>query len=154
MSDDIRDKMTSYKADAIDGDGDGMVQDATPFERPEGTDLTEEQVALIEETDLTAADVITATVTGGSDEEGVIAPVEDGVIGSSSRKRSTKTATTKKATTKKVEQAAVYADRNISWMGVGRVKKGYNFVDATEADKWATLEGVRLVDREEIEGLQ
>jgi len=40
-----------YKADATDGDGDGMVQDGTPFERPEGTDLTEaEQVAAVSDT--------------------------------------------------------------------------------------------------------
>jgi hypothetical protein len=32
-----------YKADAIDGDADGFVQDGTPFERPEGTDLTVEE---------------------------------------------------------------------------------------------------------------
>lgn len=152
MSEDIRDRMTGYRADATDGDGDGMIQDATPFERPEGTDLTEEQVALIEETDLTAKDVIDAKATGGSDEESVLAPVEDGVIGSTSKKRTAKT-TTKKATVKKVEQAAVHADRNISWMGVGRIKKGYNFVDVDLADKWATLEGVRLVDADEIREL-
>ena len=28
------DSETPYKADARDGDGDGMVQDGTPFERP------------------------------------------------------------------------------------------------------------------------
>ena len=32
-----------YKADAIDGDNDGLVQDGTPFERPEGTELTPDQ---------------------------------------------------------------------------------------------------------------
>tara|TARA_B110000459_G_scaffold187179_1_gene219332 strand:- start:160 stop:420 length:261 start_codon:yes stop_codon:yes gene_type:complete len=30
-----------YKADAIDGDNDGLIQDGTPFERPEGTELTQ-----------------------------------------------------------------------------------------------------------------
>jgi hypothetical protein len=40
-----------YKADATDGDGDGFVQDGTPFERPEGTDLTEaEQVEAVSDT--------------------------------------------------------------------------------------------------------
>jgi hypothetical protein len=40
-----------YKADAIDGDADGLVQDGTPFERPEGTDLTaEEQEAAVSDT--------------------------------------------------------------------------------------------------------
>ncbi len=34
-----------YKADAFDGDSDGLVQDGTVFQRPEGTDLTEEEIA-------------------------------------------------------------------------------------------------------------
>ena len=36
---------TDYKADAYDGDSDGLVQDGTVFQRPEGTDLTEEEIA-------------------------------------------------------------------------------------------------------------
>ena len=40
-----------YKADAFDGDADGFVQDGTPFERPEGTDLTvEEQETAVSDT--------------------------------------------------------------------------------------------------------
>jgi hypothetical protein len=41
--------VSGYKADAIDGDADGMVQDGTPFERPEGTDLTakEQEAAVV-----------------------------------------------------------------------------------------------------------
>jgi hypothetical protein len=40
-----------YKADAIDGDADGLVQDGTPFQRPEGTELTvEEQQAAVSDT--------------------------------------------------------------------------------------------------------
>lgn len=31
---------SAYKADAKDGDGDGLVQDGTPFEREEGVELT------------------------------------------------------------------------------------------------------------------
>ena len=34
-----------YKADAIDGDADGLVQDGTVFQRPEGTELSEEEIA-------------------------------------------------------------------------------------------------------------
>lgn len=36
---------TEYKADAKDGDGDGKVQDGTPFERPEGTELSADEIA-------------------------------------------------------------------------------------------------------------
>lgn len=34
-----------YKPDAVDGDGDGLVQDGTPFQRPVGEELTEEEIA-------------------------------------------------------------------------------------------------------------
>ena len=37
-----------YKSPAIDADGDGMIQDGTPFERPVDTELTvEEQKAAV-----------------------------------------------------------------------------------------------------------
>jgi hypothetical protein len=40
-----------YKSPAIDADGDGLIQDGTPFERPVGTELTvEEQVAAVKKT--------------------------------------------------------------------------------------------------------
>lgn len=38
-----------YKADAIDGDGDGLVQDGTIYERKAGTELTEEEIVSREE---------------------------------------------------------------------------------------------------------
>jgi hypothetical protein len=40
-----------YRSPALDGDGDGMIQDGTPFERPVGTELTEdEQIAAVSDT--------------------------------------------------------------------------------------------------------
>lgn len=39
----------TYKADAIDGDGDGLVQDGTIYQREAGTELSEEEKALREE---------------------------------------------------------------------------------------------------------
>jgi hypothetical protein len=36
--------MVDYKETATDGDGDGMVQDATPFERPIGTEIVEDEI--------------------------------------------------------------------------------------------------------------
>jgi hypothetical protein len=155
MSENIRDEMTGYNPEAVDGDKDGMVQDATPFERPEGTDLTEEQVAEIINEGKTAEDVITASSTGGSGEESVLAPVEDGVIGTSTRKKEPKAAA-KQATrknSKKEELVAIYSARNISWTGVGKVKKGYSFVSAEDAEKWSTIDGVKIADPSEIKGL-
>lgn len=42
-------KKAGYKADAIDGDGDGLVQDGTVFQRPVGEELTEEQIAALDD---------------------------------------------------------------------------------------------------------
>ena len=40
-----------YRSPALDGDGDGMIQDGTPFERPVDTELTaEEQKAAVKKT--------------------------------------------------------------------------------------------------------
>jgi hypothetical protein len=41
-------KKAKYVADAIDSDGDGRVQDGTPFEREAGTELSPEEVTAIE----------------------------------------------------------------------------------------------------------
>lgn len=35
--------ISGYVADARDGDGDGLVQDGTPFQREEGTELTKDE---------------------------------------------------------------------------------------------------------------
>ena len=35
--------ISGYVADAKDGDGDGFVQDGTPFQREEGVELTDEE---------------------------------------------------------------------------------------------------------------
>jgi len=37
-------KKAAYKPDATDGDGDGLVQDGTVFQREAGTELSEEEV--------------------------------------------------------------------------------------------------------------
>lgn len=41
-------KKAEYVANAIDSDGDGRVQDGTPFEREAGTELSPEEVTAIE----------------------------------------------------------------------------------------------------------
>jgi hypothetical protein len=42
-----RKKKADYTPEATDGDGDGLVQDGTIFERPEGVELSEEEIAEI-----------------------------------------------------------------------------------------------------------
>ncbi len=49
------------------------------------------------------------------------------------------------------ETVALFAERNISWSGVGELKAGYNIVSKEDADKW--LSGslkIRLATPEEI----
>lgn len=42
-------KKPKYNPEAVDSDGDGRVQDGTPFEREAGTELSPEEVTAIEE---------------------------------------------------------------------------------------------------------
>lgn len=44
-------KKSKYIADAVDADGDGIVQDGTEFERPVGTELSPEELTAIQESD-------------------------------------------------------------------------------------------------------
>lgn len=41
-------KKVEYQQPAVDADGDGLVQDGTPFERPAGTELSPEELTAIE----------------------------------------------------------------------------------------------------------
>ena len=46
-------KKAKYVPEAVDSDGDGRVQDGTPFEREAGTELSPEEVTAIQEADST-----------------------------------------------------------------------------------------------------
>jgi|GEM_PF-2428220 hypothetical protein len=45
---------------------------------------------------------------------------------------------------------AIYSDRNVSWIGVGKISKGYNIVTKDQADKWLTRNHVREATPEEV----
>lgn len=47
-------------------------------------------------------------------------------------------------------KVAVYALRNLSWPGVGKLDKGYNFVTKEVADKWLQHKAVREASPEEV----
>lgn len=154
----------TYNPDATDGDGDGVVQDGTEFERPVGTQL--------EGFDADATDgdgdglvqdgtkferpapkptVITGKSVGGSDEAQVLAPVENGVIGTATEKKpAPKPSAPKKA--EHEDKVALFSEKNVFWDGVGRVSKGYNFVSESEAKKWLkqNYSFLRLATPEEI----
>ena len=48
------------------------------------------------------------------------------------------------------EMVAIYSPRNIYWQEVGRIHTGYNIVTPGKAEKWLTLEGIRVATPEEV----
>lgn len=48
------------------------------------------------------------------------------------------------------DKVAIFAVRNLSWPGVGKVEKGYNFVTREAAEKWVTHRAVREATPEEV----
>lgn len=139
-----------FKSDARDGDGDGFVQDATPYERPieelEINPLAEEEsTPEPEATD----DVIASEEPTEGESQPAVAPVADNVIGSATAKKTTKKKSTKKSAPK-VETVALYSTRNVSWIGVGRVNVGLNLVTKDQADKWLTRDHIRAADPKEV----
>jgi hypothetical protein len=71
-------------------------------------------------------------------------------------------ATFSEATIEKVEQVAVqtksektvalYSSRNVSWLDVGSVVRGYNIVSESAAEKWLTRSHIRIATPEEVAG--
>lgn len=47
-------------------------------------------------------------------------------------------------------KVAVYSEKNMNWVGVGSIKKGYNVVTREAADKWLTRKGIREASAEEV----
>ena len=133
----VGEQLEGFNPDATDGDGDGLVQDGTEFERPVEAKETKDE------------NVITSGGGKGSEEKPALAPVADGVIGSGTTK-ATKKPAVKKPAPAKADTVALFADRNLLWQGVGKISKGYNFVPREQAAQWLTLDGVREVTPEEI----
>lgn len=48
------------------------------------------------------------------------------------------------------DKVAVWSPKNIRWSNVGTINKGYNIVTKEAADKWTTLEGIRIASPEEV----
>jgi hypothetical protein len=161
----------TFNPDAMDGDGDGIVQEGTPFERSiEEIEVNPVEEALVveeatEEVPEEAVEPLETTeenkvITGTPDvisspeaeeEVSALLPVADGVIGAGKLKK-TKPAAKKQAVVKEdaPSTVALFSARNIAWQGVGKLTKGYNIVSAEVAEKWTTLDSVRLVTPEEV----
>jgi len=48
------------------------------------------------------------------------------------------------------DKVAVYSEKNMNWLGVGSVSKGYNIVTKEAADKWLTRKGIREALPQEV----
>ena len=83
----------------------------------------------------------------GGKKPGSMASTGDNAIGSPGADRSIKPSA--KAGPKKAT-IAIYSDRNVSWVGVGKISKGYNIVSKDQADKWLTRRHVREATPEEV----
>lgn len=77
-----------------------------------------------------------------------LAPVANGVLGSSSAEKKEKVVAQPQAD--ESEKVAIFSTRNVSWTGVGKVVTGYNIVKESEAKKWLTRSHVRLATPDEV----
>lgn len=113
-----------------------------------------QETAVISEVEETAAEsVISSSVVEEAVVESVpaLAPVADGVIGSSSANRKPAAPKNPKISPKpEEEKVALFSTRNVTWSEVGKVYRGYNIVSKQAADKWLTRDHVRLATPEEV----
>jgi hypothetical protein len=81
-----------------------------------------------------------------------VAPVADGVIGSATTVVEVKEKPAPKAQEVQVEKVAIYSSKNVHWDGVGHVKRGYNILPKSIAEKWLTTRSshTRLATPEEV----
>jgi hypothetical protein len=47
-------------------------------------------------------------------------------------------------------KTALYSNKNIHWVGLGHISKGYNIVTKEAAEKWLTRTGIREATPEEV----
>lgn len=73
---------------------------------------------------------------------------ESGAISSAGANRKTQSVSTPPKS--KTEDVAVHSTRNVSWLGVGKLIKGYNIVSKDSSEKWLTRDHVRLATPEEV----
>lgn len=139
-----------FNPNAIDGDGDGMVQDGTEFERPV-EEVVVEPEPVVTEAPEAESDGLIASPEPVASSEPALAPVADGVIGTGTKKAVAKKPAAKKGdTSPKPEMVAIYSTRNVSWVGVGKVLTGLNIVTKEAADQWLTRDHVRAADPKEV----
>lgn len=94
-------------------------------------------------------DVIGAPSYSGNSETQALGAVNNGAIGATTAPKTSKKSSAKKESEKK-ETVALHSTRNVTWSGVGKVYRGYNIVEKSEADQWLTRSHIRLATPEEV----
>lgn len=155
-----------FNSSARDGDGDGIVQDGTEFERPIEELLVEPEApeevveeVVVEETPKAEEEDSSFVINSDSSSDSskskkstpkkALAPVADGVIGSGG----SDTPLPKPQKAKPVNDAdavGIYSTRNIRWENVGQVWRGYNIVSKSDSEKWLERPQIRVATPEEI----
>ena len=152
-----------FNPEATDGDGDGMIQDGTVFERPASeVDPKEIEENLVEVP--VEEPVVVEQLLEEAPAEAIMSPAKPAkpakpslnnaadsgafVSAAADRKDASKPTSTKAS-----KKVAIYSARNLRWEGLGSVTKGYNFVEESQVDKWLEISYIRLADVNEIKGL-
>ena len=90
--------------------------------------------------------ITTNTVSPSGKKTEGIKPVSNGVIGANLPEN--KPGNPEPVVSK--DKVALYSQKNLSWVGVGRLEHGYNFVKKEVAEKWLKHKAVRAATPEEI----
>lgn len=78
-----------------------------------------------------------------------LAPLATGAIGATSVPKPKKPKKVE-APKKEKKKVAVRSTRNVTWIGVGQVKFGINYVTPEEAEQWATRDHITLLEPEDV----
>jgi hypothetical protein len=77
-----------------------------------------------------------------------LAPISSGAIGVGKQARPKKEKPVEPKQGK--EKVAIKSTKNVSWMGVGQVKLGINYVSAEEAKEWSKRDHITVLKPEEV----
>lgn len=121
--------------------------DGEPVITKELADKYEEHVEKLKNKENRQKMVKSETKATGGKKAASMHSAGEGAIGSASADRSKKPSA--KAGPKKAT-VAIYSDRNVSWVGVGKISKGYNIVTPEQAEQWLTRNHVREATPEEV----
>ena len=130
------------------------IEEETVFEAPvyeapvveEPVEKTIVETPVVEEA---AQAVVEAPVYQAPEEVQALGSVADGVIGATTAVKAAPRKKNAKSEEKK-ETVAIFSTKNVTWPGVGKVYRGYNFVDKDAAEKWLTRSHIRAAAPEEV----